>query len=150
MALRCKICVVGVLCITVWSGASAQDVEMLARLLIPAYLAQDLAVLCGTENPQFLSAELPGATASVSSYAQHVKIEVSVGVPEETAQEVRIVAADTARQIVGQLADRESLRSGNLIRPWCEKAAKPFILEIIAKHQQKHPYFDKLLKDAKR
>lgn len=98
-----SICFVAVGSVTVplWSGASAKDLEALTRLLIPAYTAQDFAALCVSQDPQFLS-DLKYGAGSIGVYAQHVKKEVTIDIPEDEAAKVRIIAADTAREIARQ------------------------------------------------
>lgn len=136
-----------------WFGAFAKDLETLARVLIPAYLAQDLAILCVTQDSQFLSAELKGGIVAVSAYAQHVKNEVTVDVPEPDAVRIRLTAADTARQVARQkLYSLTAQQNGDPTHPlarWCEHSAKPFILEIMSKHDEKHDQFDEIVEHAK-
>jgi hypothetical protein len=49
--------------------------EMLTRLLIPAYMAQNFAALCIDQDVQF-PAEVNDGTALVGAFADHVKKEV--------------------------------------------------------------------------
>lgn len=137
-----------------WSGASAKDLEMLARVLIPAYMAQDFAVLCGTQDAFYLSAELNDGIRSVAIYAQHVKKEVTIDIPEQDAAQVRLTAADTARQVARQelhiLAVQRSVGPADALKRWCERSAKPFILEIMNKHDEKHRQFEEIVERAKR
>lgn len=144
---------VGSVTVPLWSGASAKDLEVLTRLLIPAYTAQDFAALCVSQDPQFLS-DLKYGAGSVGVYAQHVKKEVTIDIPEDEAARVRIIAADIAREIARQelhlLIEQQTANLAISLRNWCDRAAKPFILEIVSKHQEKHLEFDKIVEDAKR
>ena len=143
----------GLLCVP-WSDASAKDIKTLARVLIPAYMAQDFAVLCGTQDAFYLSAELNDGIRSVAAYAQHVKKEVTIDVPEQDAAQVRLTAADVARQIARQelyiLARQQVVDPTHSLNRWCERSAKPFILEIMTKHDEKHRQFDEIVERAKR
>ncbi|HZS56778.1 MAG TPA: hypothetical protein VFA65_20395 [Bryobacteraceae bacterium] len=134
-------------------SAIASDLESLVRLLVPAFLAQNLTLVCATERPEFL-AELSEKSSLVNSFADHVKAEVTMGMSENEAKEIRIVAANTARD--------EVLRNLNAAKPekadtrleelnnWCRSRAKPLILEIISVHQTKHAEFERKVVEAKR
>ena len=122
---------------------------MLARLLIPAYIAQNFAGLCVGQNAQFLA-----GTVVVRDFTQHVKQEITVDLPEAEAAQVRVMAADAARDVARK--EMESIRGENFnvpadaLRQWCEGSAKQFILEIVRQHSQKHGQFEMLTAAAKR
>lgn len=141
-------------CVPFWSSAFAEDLDMLTRVLIPAYIAQNFAALCATRDPHFLSAEVPYGVASVGAYAQHVKKEVTIDIAEDEARKVRVTAADTARQVARQelrlLIVQQSADPKDVVKRWCDQSAKPFILAIMSKHQEKHQEFDVILENAKR
>lgn len=141
-------------CVLFWSAAFAKDLEMLTRVLIPAYIAQDFAALCATRDPDFLSAEVINGVVSIGAYAQHVKKEVTIDLPEDEARKVRVTAADTARQVAYQelylLTAQQATDPTELVKRWCDRSAKPFILAIMSKHQDKHQEFDEILENAKR
>lgn len=141
-------------CIEPQSSALARDLEMLARVLIPAYMAQNFAVLCATKNPDFLSGELGSGVGSVTVYAEHVKKEVTGDIPEPDAAQVRVTAADTARQVARRelydLAAQQGTEPTRAVERWCERSAKPFILEIMRKHEENHGRFDEIVENAKR
>ena len=135
------------------SGAFAKDLEMLARLLIPAYMAQNFAVLCVDQDAQFLSDLKEGMTL-VTAFAEHVKQEIATGLPESEAGEVRVTAADAARNVARQemqlLGGQNSGVPAAELKSWCERSAKHFITEIMTKHREKHEEFEKLMEAAKR
>ncbi len=141
-------------CVSPWSAPFARDLEMLARVLVPAYTAQNFAALCAVDDSRFLSAELKEGVGSVAAYAQHVKIEVIVNIPEEEARRVLRMAADTARRVAwselyqhagGRLADQTPP-----LNRWCERSARPFILDLVTRHDERHPQFDMIVERAKR
>lgn len=115
---------VGSVTVPLWSGASAKDLEVLTRLLIPAYIAQDFAALCASQDPQFLS-DLKYGAGSVGVYAQHVKKEVTIDIPEDEAAKVRIIAADTARQVARQelhlLIEQQTADPASSLKRWCDR-----------------------------
>lgn len=135
------------------SSASAKDLEMLARLLIPAYMAQNFAVLCVDQDAQFLS-DLKEGMTPVAAFAEHVKQELATGLAESEAGEVRVTAADAARNVARQemqlLGGQKSGVPASALKSWCERSAKHFITEIMAKHREKHGEFERLMEAAKR
>lgn len=158
MAFRSKSHAVGAVlifvCVPFWSGAFARDLETLTRLLIPAYIAQDFAALCATRNPDFLSSEVTYGVTSINAYAQHVKKEITIGIPEDVSQTVRVTAADTAREVARRelhlLTAQQAANHTDVVKRWCERSAKPFILAILRKHQENHREYDDILANAKR
>ena len=126
---------------------------MLIRLLVPAYMAQNFAVLCVDQDGQSL-ADLNDRTALVGAFAEHVKKEVTVDLPEPEAGEVRVTAADTARHVARQelqlLRGQKPDVPAEALKNWCDRSAKYFIIEIMNKHQEKHDEFDRLMEAAKR
>jgi hypothetical protein len=95
MGARCVpatlVTLLGLVGVSLWPGASAaKDPDMLARLLIPAYIAQNFAVLCvGQVHSHDVT--------FINVFAEHVKREVTIGLPELDSAKVRVTAADTAR-----------------------------------------------------
>lgn len=134
------------------SAAFAKNLGVLTRLLIPAYIAQDFAVLCGTQNPDFLS-ESEYGTAWISAFAEHVKNEVTVDVPENEAAIIRITAANAAQLVARRemqiLTKRQIGDPNGSLRRWCNGSAKSFILEITNRHREEHLEFDRIVKRAK-
>jgi hypothetical protein len=116
-------------------------------------MAEDFAAICVTENPQFLR-EVDNGIDSVSAFAEHVKNEVTADLAETDAAEVRITAADTARQVARHELDLlrgdQSKAPADAVRRWCDHSVKHYIFEITSKHQEKHQEFEILLEKAKR
>lgn len=134
-------------------SASAKDMDALVRLLVPAYMAQNFAAMCVDQDSQFLS-DLKNGPRSINAFAEQVKNSVTLDLPEDMAEKVRVTAADTARQVARhelQLLDRQQASgSPGSIKTWCDRSAKPFILETLRRHEEKQPEFEKALEDAKR
>ena len=136
----------------VCSNASAKDLDMLARLLIPAYMAQDFAGLCVDQDAKFL-ADLNGGTMLVNAFSEHVKKEVTIDLPESEAMKVLVIAADTARNVARYemqlIGGQRSGVPAEALKRWCDRSAKNFIHEIMMKHHEKHDEFDRLVEAAK-
>lgn len=122
---------------------------MLARLLIPAYIAQNFTVLCVKQDKRFLA-----GMKVVSDFTEHVKHEITVDLPEEEAAQVRVMAADAARDVARR--QMEAIRGEHFnvppdaLKKWCDESAKPFVLGTVQQHQEKHGEFDMLAAAAKR
>ena len=132
--------------------ATAAELEMLARVLIPAYMAQNFAALCVVDNPTFVE-DTAGPKGHVHVYAKHVKDEVSAGLTKADVETVLRAAADTARSIVQkELRDMSPGTAGpepERLARWCDKSAKPFVLEVINAHYSKHEEIERILRSAK-
>ena len=133
--------------------AYARDLELLTRLLVPAYMAQNFAAICLTNDQDFLSGVNNGF-ASVSAFAEHVKAEVTAGISEAEAEKVRVMAANTARQVAHKELDGLRGRGGQpqpeAVSRWCTGSAKHFIVEIMRRHQVQHEEFLSMAEKGKR
>lgn len=133
--------------------ADATNIDLLTRLLIPGYIALDYASICTTNNPQFL-AQLPNGPTAIAAFAQHLKLEVTIDLKPSEAMQVRVAAADTARNIA--LAQLNKLREAKeakaaeaAIRLWCDELGVAYIRNMIKEHYIKHDLFDDLVQQAK-
>lgn len=134
-------------------GGYAKDLEILTRLLVPAYMAQNFAALCLDQDAKFLS-DLNEGTRLVAEFVDHVKNEITSDLLEREAESVRIAAADAARNVARYemqlLGGDNSGVPAEPLKRWCDRSAKHFIVEIINKHREKHEEFEKLMAAAKR
>jgi hypothetical protein len=136
------------------SRSCAKDLETLTRLLVPAYIAQNFMALCVSQDLRFLAEPGEGA-ASRAAFAEHVKREITIDLPESEAEAVRVTAANTAR-----MAARQGLTTGlgrdsatlpsEPLAGWCHAAAKPFIEDVIRAHYEHHAEFERIVAAAKR
>jgi hypothetical protein len=134
------------------SSAAATDLDALVRVLIPAFMAQNFAAVCLAKNSRFL-AELKDGPAAVSAFADRVKQRVTAGLSESEAEKVRVTAADTARQVAShelERLNRQQIGSDSSLETWCDRSAKPFVLEALRRHEENRQEFNKILEDAKR
>jgi hypothetical protein len=136
-----------------FSRASATDLDALVRLLVPAYMAQNFTAVCMVQNSRFLS-ELKGGPASISAFAERIKKSVTADLAADEAEKVRVTAADTARQVARhelQLLNQQPAGGPSVsVKTWCDRSAKPFIIEALRRHSEKQREFEKELEDAKR
>src|SRR5262245_54908633 len=141
--------VAGPLCV----DAAAKDLEMLVRLLTPAYIAQNFSALCNGENAK-LTAEQKNSMIKIGTFVDHVKTEVTTGLSEKDAEEVRISAANTAQNIARNemlfLGAQGTYVPTDTLARWCKQSAETIISEILQAHAKKHEEFDRLTDEAKK
>ena len=135
-----------------FSGSSiAADLDLLTRLLIPGYIAQDFASVCSVRDTHFLAEGIDGFD-SVASYAEHLKKEITVNLSEQDATRVQVSAANVARDVARSELTTRSLdgnaTSGRLVRQWCDNEARKFILSLASAHAKQHKKFDFLVQSA--
>lgn len=133
--------------------ASAKDLVALAELVVPAYTAMNVAVVCATRQPAFLS-ETGGPLGNALEYAEHVKDEAIESLAHEEALIVLKSAADAARATVLQTIRRFYAAEPNLeaarIRAWCSTDATDFIRTFMNQHDRDHDKFLEGFKRSKR
>jgi len=134
-------------------NATTRNLDLLTRYLVPVFLAQDFAITCRVNDPEFLS-ELPHGAQTVDEFSRQIKKELTDGLTDQEANTVVFVAANTARD-----AARDEMRKLSPNYPelpakplnyWCRSAARPFILKVLVTDQRQHKQFLKLLKRAAR
>lgn len=129
----------------------AKDLEALTRLLVPAFLAQNFGLVCAADDANFLS-DVPNGPTSLIQFANHIKKEVTIGLPENEASEIRVMAANTALfEARAELKRVENETApGEGIKRWCDNSVRPFIFGLLKAHDEKHTEFDARIESAKR
>ena len=141
-------------CLSIFSGPSeARDLEKLAFLLTPAYLAQNFASVCASRQENFLS-ELDRGITGVMVFVAHVKTEVTIDMSENEAFQVRLLAANVARfeakTILNSFKKDDRIESEKAFEEWCLNSVKPFVMNTIQLHDVKHSDFVQQLDAAKK
>ncbi len=133
--------------------AAARDLEKLARLLTPAYMAQNFASVCSDREGKFLS-DLSTSMSSVLDFAGHVNQEVTLNLSDKEAFQVRLMAADVARSVAR--TELDPFRGGDpsiqeeAFRYWCLYSVKPYVAGIVRVHQDQHADFNEQVEAAKK
>jgi hypothetical protein len=116
-------------------------------------MAQNFAAVCSSQDPQFLS-ELKNGPATINAFAEEIKKRVTADLAADEADKVRVTAADTAQQVARHefqlLSQQQAGGSPVSMKTWCDRSAKPFIVEALRRHAEKQQEFEKQLEDAKR
>ncbi len=149
-ALSCMIA--GLAAASLSSGqANARDLDLLTRLLIPGYIAQDFASACSLEDARFLAGGIDGYD-SIAAYAEHLKKEITSNLSEKDASKVRLAAAnvalDVARSELHKLTTQRARPPKEAVREWCDSAARSFIIGLVSTHVKQHQKFDVLVRNA--
>jgi hypothetical protein len=152
--LRWVLTLILALLLTVPCGliASAKDLELLTRYLVPVLLSQNFASVCRMANPEFLS-RLPSGLGTVDEFSETIKKEITNGLTEQEAAMVVLNAANTALQ-----AARNEMRKLNPeypkwvsapIQRWCYDETQSYILRVMQSDQREHEKFLAVLERAK-
>jgi hypothetical protein len=125
--------------------AAARDLQKLAELLTPAYIAMDYAGLCVTE-PGWAAIQPVGARGTAIYYAQHIKDEIIASLSYPEAVSVLRHAADSARdearsQLREHVISLNKVTETQRFREWCEGPVNVFIREVIVEHDLNHRGF---------
>jgi|SRR5215207_5197465 len=128
------------------------NLDELVQLLSPAYLAENVAVVCTVNDPTF-AAQTRGYRGSMSVYAQNMKQEVIAGLDEDAANTILRRAADAAKAaalmaIRAHAAPTQDEERQKLVT-WCETSAKPFVQNIIMGQDQRYDAFKEAVARAK-
>jgi hypothetical protein len=149
---RTAILAVFILIVRSGLAASAKDLDLLTRYLVPVFLAQHFAATCRVADPAFLF-DLPRGSEIVDDFSEQLKREISSKLTEHDAATVVVVAANTALQ-----AARDEMRKLSLAYPklpaealnrWCRDDARPLILKVIRADQRGHEEFLDLIRKAR-
>lgn len=152
--LRPLAAVVACMTMLAWlNSAQAENLDLLTRLLIPAFIAQNYAGLCKIDNPQFED-DLKLSWPTVAAFAEHLKIEVTSDLTSDDAIGIMTTAANVAKSAAEQqllsLARNETAEAAKKkIRLWCGSGGRDYVARVIDEHVEKHATFDKIVKEAK-
>ena len=133
--------------------ARAANDDALVRILTRADIVDNFAVYCTQFDSSFLNST-KGVTGDAQAFAQHVKNEVIMDLPQEEASKIVFQAANAAR--AGALLairglygpDPEQARSH--LSDWCARVVKPSVQQFVSDHDDRHDQFKKAIEDAKR
>jgi hypothetical protein len=134
------------------SAASATDIDLLVRYLIPVFLAQDFAEACRAADPDFLT-ELPHGAQSVDEASSIMKAEITNGLDRNEAAAIVLSAANTAllaaKSEVGKLSPDYPRVGQSVLKQWCHTNAKPYLLNVLKANEKGHQEFLKIISKAK-
>jgi hypothetical protein len=134
-------------------AAAAKDLKALAEFVVPAYTAMNFTMVCGQDDPRFLS-ETSGPRGTAIQYAEHVKNEAIVSLTNDEAVIVLKMAADEARSVARrelrkQAPDYPKAHPGEITN-WCRNEASRFVRAFIEQHDSRHAALMQELEHAKR
>lgn len=131
--------------------ALAKDLDRLANSLSPAFLAQNLAVVCAARDPSFLP-RTRGSGGTIHAYAQHIKDDVTASLPLPEAATV-LKAADAARsaalqQVLAIASDSPEVEAMS-VSGWREATAPSFVRTVTREHEINREAFEQGIAQAK-
>lgn len=122
--------------------APGKDLNVLSRLLVPAYTAMNFAAVCASV-PGWSATQPSGPRGFAGNYAEHVKDEIIAGLSHDEAVAVLRGAADAAREEARRqlrLFARADDYHSQVLR-WCSGAAREAIRAFIRDHDRDHDAF---------
>jgi hypothetical protein len=125
--------------------ADARDLNVLSRLLEPAYTSMTYANLCSLDrNWEASQPQGPGGVAI--NYAEHIKDEVIASLTREEAVSVLTQAANSARdearrQVKKHIVLGDKQAEADRFQRWCDSYVTDFIRSVMRTHDGNHEYF---------
>src|ERR1019366_2042574 len=149
---RASILLVFFAMVTNGQEASAKNLELLMRYLVPVFLIQNFTATCRINDPTFLS-ELSHGANTVDELSEQEKREITDGLTDDDAKTVILVAANTALKAARDEMHKLSPEYPNLpaepLYRWCHNDAQPYIMNVVRKNQKEHDEFLKNIENAK-
>ena len=134
------------------SAASATNLDLLVRYLVPVFLAQDFTEACRAADPGFLT-ELPHGARSVDEASSTMKAEITNGLDRDEAAAIVLAAANTAllaaKSEVAKLSPDYPRVEQSVLKQWCHANAEPYVLNVLKTNEKGHEEFLKLISKAK-
>jgi hypothetical protein len=132
--------------------AASPGKQTLADLLTPVFLAQNVATVCASREPRFLS-DLGGLTA-INTFVEHSKRHVIEGLRAEEEERVLFEAAgrarDTARSLIRKFEDPSPVVEAQRLDEWCRTSASALVITAISDHDTNHDVFVRSILEGRR
>lgn len=134
------------------SPARALNEDVMRNILSPVFLAQNLTAVCEKLDPDF-ARETGGRDGDAHRSIAHIKDHILGVMTGEEAAPIVASAAGAARAIglgmirplSGGTVDEQASRISAL----CESTAKPLVKGLLENHDERHEFFEQMLKDAR-
>lgn len=134
------------------SPARALDEDVMRNILSPILLAQNLTAVCAKVDPEF-SRRIGGRDGDAVAVIAHMKDHVLNAMTRDEAAPIVASAAGAARAVglgmirplSGGSVEEQEVR----IRTLCEETARPLVKGLVDNHEQRHEFFEKMLRDAR-
>jgi hypothetical protein len=134
------------------SPARALNEDVMRNVLSSVLLAQNFTAVCVKVDPNFAQ-ETGGRIGDAAKVIAHIKDEILATMTREEAAPIVVSAAGAARAVgLGMI---RALSGGTIeeqtdrIRALCEETAKPIVRGLVENHDNRHDFFEQMLKDAR-
>ncbi|MGA0533724.1 hypothetical protein [Hansschlegelia sp. KR7-227] len=146
----------GVTLLTIASGVStparALNEDVMRNILSPVFLAQNLTAVCVKIDPDF-ARETGGKDGDAHSVIWHIRDEILATMTREEAAPIVASAAGAARAVglgmIRALSGGSVEEQAERVKELCEKTAKPLVKGLVENHDERHEFFEQMLKDAR-
>lgn len=132
--------------------ARALNQDVMRNILSPVFLAQNLTAVCTQINPDF-TRETGGRNGDANRAILHIKDEILAAMTREEAAPIVLSAAGSARAVglgmIRALSGGSVAEQEDRVRALCEETAKPLVKGVVENHEERHEFFEKMLKDAR-
>ncbi|RXF72936.1 hypothetical protein [Hansschlegelia zhihuaiae] len=134
------------------SPARALNEDVMRNVLSSVFLAQNFTAVCVKVDPDFAQ-EAGGKNGDASKVIAHMKDEILATMTREEAAPIVASAAGAARAVglgmiralSGGSAEEQVIR----VKALCEETAKPIVRSVVENHDERHEFFEQMLKDAR-
>lgn len=134
------------------SPARALNEDVMRNVLSSVFLAQNFAAVCGKVDPDFVEAT-GGKDGDAEKVITHVKDEILAAMTRDEAAPIVFRAAEAARAVglgmIRPLSGGSLEEQAERVRALCEETAKPFVKGVVENHEERHEFFERMLKDAR-
>ncbi|GLK77780.1 hypothetical protein GCM10008171_30340 [Methylopila jiangsuensis] len=134
------------------SPARALNEDVMRNILSPVLLAENLAAVCGRFDAGFARAA-GGRDGDAGRVLAHMKDEILATMTRDEAAPIVTSAAGAARAIglglIRALAGGTVEAQETRMRRLCAETARPFVKGVVDNHDERHEFFEQMLKDAR-
>ncbi|MFC3694316.1 hypothetical protein [Chenggangzhangella methanolivorans] len=142
----------GALALGTSSPARALDGDVMRNILSPVFLAQNLAAVCEKLDPDF-ARETGGRDGDAHQVIAHVKDHILAVMTREEAAPIVASAAGAARAVglgmIRPLSGGSAEEQAGRLKALCEQTAKPLVRGVVDAHDQRHDFFEQMIRDAR-
>jgi AcrR family transcriptional regulator len=132
--------------------AQALNEDVMRNILSPIFLAQNLTAVCMRINPDF-ARETGGKDGDADKVITHMKDEILATMTREEAAPIVVSAAGAARAVglgmIRALSGGTVEEQTDRVRALCEETAKPIVRGVVENHDERHEFFEQMLREAR-
>lgn len=132
--------------------ARALNEDVMRNILSPVFLAQNFTAVCSKIDPDFVR-KTGGKDGDANAVIGHIKDEILATMTREEAAPIVASAAGAARAVglgmIRALSGGSADEQVERVKALCEETAKPLVKGVVDNHDERHEFFEQMLKDAR-